>query len=101
MGSLSLLFSDIEFVAFKPEHYDKENKLKLNIRVQRGGIQVSGHIEDMVHLMLAAVLGEYDYAIYIGGISFVDEFEEEHENADCIISLPHVVDLWRQNPKET
>jgi len=51
--------------------------------------------------MLAAVLGEYDYAIYIGGISFVDEFEEEHENADCITSLPHVVDLWRQNPKET
>jgi hypothetical protein len=38
-------------------------------------LNVSGHIEDMITIMMVAMLGEYDYSTYIG----IDKY------SDCII----------------
>jgi hypothetical protein len=95
MGSLVLKYSDVEFVAYQPNEESDEKKIKLIIRVQKGLISVSSHVEDMLTLMMVAVMGEYDFCTYLGHIQYVNEFEECDKKSIYDLSrLVEVVDSY-------
>jgi len=95
MGSLLLKYSDVQFVAYQPNDDNEEKKIRLIICVQKGLINVSGHVEDMVTLMMVAVMGEYDFCTYLGHIQYVNEFEEHDKQSIYDLSrLVEIVDSY-------
>jgi hypothetical protein len=95
MGSLVLKYSDVEFVAYQPNDDSGEKKIQLIICVQKGLINVSSHVEDMLTLMMVAVMGEYDFCTYLGHIQYVNEFEDHDKKSIYDLSrLVEVVDSY-------
>lgn len=103
MGTVELKFSEIQFVAYplEEEANDEEGeppsyvpRMRLSVIVA-DGMPVSSHISDMVHVMIMAVVGEYDSITHIASINFVSEFDEEARgNIFPLPQLSQVLDTY-------
>jgi hypothetical protein len=104
MGTVELKFSEVQFVAYPIEEEEEDEgaplpptyvpRIRLSVLVA-DGMPVSSHISDMVHVMIMAVIGEYDSVTHVGSINFVSEFgEDANVNVFILPQLAQVLDTY-------
>jgi hypothetical protein len=74
---------------------DDEGRIALEIRFAREIPQdFQDHARNMVFIMLDHVLGEYDFAVKVGAVDFVDEAEDAEVTWTPMDLLPPVFDAY-------